>query len=80
MIDYRLDEGVAEIVLNAPTRRNALGLDDLRELGSAYERAESDGARAVLLRGEGPSFCAGRDTSRASIRRPTTSAATSTTR
>lgn len=61
MIDYRLDEGVAEIVLNAPTRRNALGLDDLRELGSAYERAESDGARAVLLRGEGPSFCAGRD-------------------
>ncbi|MCY1717891.1 enoyl-CoA hydratase/isomerase family protein [Microbacterium sp. SL62] len=63
MIDYRFDEGVAEIVLNAPSRRNALGLNDLRELAAAYDRAEADGARAVLLRGEGPSFCAGRDIS-----------------
>ena len=63
MIDYRFDEGVAEIVLNAPSRRNALGLNDLHELAAAYDRAEADGARAVLLRGEGPSFCAGRDIS-----------------
>lgn len=63
VIDYRFDAGVAEIVLNAPARRNALGLDDLRALGEAYDRAEVDGARALLLRGEGPSFCAGRDIS-----------------
>ncbi|MFJ4038286.1 enoyl-CoA hydratase/isomerase family protein [Microbacterium sp. NPDC090007] len=63
MIDYRCVDDVAEIVLNAPGRRNALGLDDLRALAAAYDRAEADGARAVLLRGEGPSFCAGRDIS-----------------
>lgn len=63
MIDYRLDAGVVEIVLDAPSRRNALGLDDLRDLAAAYDRAEVDGARAVLLRGEGKAFCAGRDIS-----------------
>lgn len=63
MIDYRFADDLAEIVLDAPARRNALGLDDLRALAAAYDRAEADAARAVLLRGEGPSFCAGRDIS-----------------
>ncbi|MEV7874587.1 enoyl-CoA hydratase-related protein [Microbacterium sp. NPDC089188] len=63
MIEYTGADGVAEIVLNAPARRNAVGLDDLHALAAAYDRAEVDGARAVLLRGEGPSFCAGRDIS-----------------
>ncbi len=63
MIVYRFADGLAEIVLDAPARRNALGLDDLRALRAAYDRAEQDDARAVLLRGEGPAFCAGRDIS-----------------
>ncbi|KEP74410.1 crotonase [Microbacterium sp. SUBG005] len=63
MIACSLRDGVAEIVLDAPARRNALGLDDLRALAAAYDRAEAEGARAVLLRGEGPAFCAGRDIS-----------------
>ncbi|MEV7757458.1 enoyl-CoA hydratase-related protein [Microbacterium sp. NPDC089180] len=63
MIEYTGADGVAEIVLNAPARRNAVGLDDLHALAAAYDRAEANGARAVLLRGEGPSFCAGRDIS-----------------
>ncbi|MBB3158902.1 enoyl-CoA hydratase/carnithine racemase [Microbacterium proteolyticum] len=63
MIDYTVADGLAEITLNAPSRRNALGIDDLRALAEAYDRAEADGARALLLRGEGPSFCAGRDIS-----------------
>lgn len=63
MIDYRFADDLAEIVLDAPARRNALGLDDLRALAVAYDRADADAARAVLLRGEGPSFCAGRDIS-----------------
>ncbi|SDP01055.1 Enoyl-CoA hydratase/carnithine racemase [Microbacterium sp. ru370.1] len=63
MIAYSLHDGAAEIVLDAPARRNALGLDDLRALAAAYDRAEAEGARAVLLRGEGPAFCAGRDIS-----------------
>ncbi len=61
MIDYAHAGDLATITLNAPARRNALGLDDLRALAAAYDRAEADRARAVLLRGEGPSFCAGRD-------------------
>lgn len=63
MIAYVLADDLATITLEAPSRRNALGLDDLRALAEAYDRAETDGARAVLLRGEGPSFCAGRDIS-----------------
>lgn len=61
MIDDVFAHGVTTITLNAPSRRNALGIDDLRALAAAYDRAEADGARAVLLRGEGPAFCAGRD-------------------
>lgn len=63
MIDYARTDDLAIITLDAPTRRNALGLADLRALAEAYDRAEADAARAVLLRGEGPSFCAGRDIS-----------------
>lgn len=63
MIAYSFRDGVAEIVLDAPARRNALGLGDLRALAAAYDRAEAGAARAVLLRGEGPAFCAGRDIS-----------------
>ena len=63
MIDYANAGDIAVITLNAPGRRNALGLDGLHALAEAYDRAEADGARAVLLRGEGPSFCAGRDIS-----------------
>ena len=63
MIVYRFDDGLAEIALDAPARRNALDIDDLRALGAAYDRAEDEGARGVLLRGEGPAFCAGRDIS-----------------
>jgi len=61
VIDYVFADDLAIVTLNAPARRNALGLEALGALAEAYDRAEADGARAVLLRGEGPSFCAGRD-------------------
>ncbi|TQK18922.1 enoyl-CoA hydratase/carnithine racemase [Microbacterium sp. SLBN-154] len=63
MITLTLDDGVAEIVLDAPERRNALTLDDLADLDAAYRRAAEAGARALVLRGEGRVFCAGRDIS-----------------
>lgn len=63
MISLSITDGVAEIVLNAPERLNALNLDNLRELDAAYAEAEKAGVRAVLLRGEGRGFCAGRDIS-----------------
>ncbi|MFN2538725.1 MAG: enoyl-CoA hydratase/isomerase family protein [Mycobacteriales bacterium] len=56
-------DGVAVLSLNRPERHNAID-DDLHEelltcWGAAVEDSE---ARVILLRGEGPSFCSGRDT------------------
>ena len=57
MIEITVENGVAEIVLDAPQRMNALDEAALAELQAAYERAaagvESGEVRAVLLRGEG---------------------------
>lgn len=65
MIELAVDDGVAEIVLNAPQKLNSLAEADLKELDAAYqdaERAAQTGAvRALILRGEGRAFCAGRD-------------------
>ncbi|KAD4060217.1 enoyl-CoA hydratase/isomerase family protein [Arthrobacter yangruifuii] len=63
MIDLRIHDGVAEVVLNAPQKLNALDGSALAELGRAYDDAAAAGVRALLLRGEGRSFCAGRDLS-----------------
>jgi 2-(1,2-epoxy-1,2-dihydrophenyl)acetyl-CoA isomerase len=62
-IDLTFDGGVAEITLNAPERLNSLNETDLEELDAAYESAEQAGVRALVLRGEGRAFCAGRDIS-----------------
>lgn len=61
MIDLDIADGIARVTLNAPERLNALGPDDLRALGAAYDEAESAEVRALVLRGEGRAFCAGRD-------------------
>lgn len=61
MIELAIADGIARITLNAPSRLNALGPDDLGDLASAYADAEEAGVRALVLRGEGRSFCAGRD-------------------
>ncbi|KDA06571.1 crotonase [Microbacterium sp. CH12i] len=63
MIDLTIDEGVAHVVLNAPEKLNALDEAALGELSDAYAEAEASGVRALVLRGEGPAFCAGRDIS-----------------
>lgn len=63
MIDLTIDAGVAELVLNAPEKLNSLDEPALDELDAAYREAESAGVRALLLRGEGRGFCAGRDIS-----------------
>lgn len=63
MIDLRIADDVAYVTLNAPAKLNALGADALGALGAAYEEAEAAGVRALVLRGEGRAFCAGRDIS-----------------
>ncbi|MGA2740233.1 MAG: enoyl-CoA hydratase-related protein [Bryobacteraceae bacterium] len=53
---------VLHLALNRPERRNALNLDLCSVLGAALEEAESDaGVGAILLSGNGKSFCAGMD-------------------
>ena len=68
MIELEIDDdGVAEVVLNAPEKLNALDEPALAELSEAYAEAEAAAAdgrvRALVLRGEGRAFCAGRDIS-----------------
>jgi len=58
------EDGVCSITLARPDKRNAVNDVMFRELGEATERAATDGdARAMLVRGEGTSFCAGIDLS-----------------
>jgi Enoyl-CoA hydratase (EC 4.2.1.17) len=63
MIDYSLTDSVAEIVLNDPAKLNALDEAALAALSTTFALAADEGARAVILRGEGRAFCAGRDIS-----------------
>jgi 2-(1,2-epoxy-1,2-dihydrophenyl)acetyl-CoA isomerase len=67
MIELSTADGVAEIVLNAPEKLNALDPAAIAELSAAYEEAERmsqvGDVRALVLRGEGRAFCAGRDIS-----------------
>ena len=63
MIDLTIADDVATIVLDAPSKLNALDERALAELNAAYVEAEAAGVRALVLRGEGRAFCAGRDIS-----------------
>jgi len=54
---------VAELVLNRPERRNALDQAAVAAFAAALDELEKSPPRALLLRGEGKGFCAGRDLS-----------------
>src|SRR5690625_1661297 len=59
---YQVDDRIATISLNRPEKRNALDDQTVTELGRAFATADSDAeVRVILLRGEGPAFCAGAD-------------------
>ena len=62
-VELSIAHGVAEIVLNDPAKLNALDEGAIAALSSALTSAEQAGVRALLLRGEGRAFCAGRDIS-----------------
>lgn len=53
--------GLVEIVLNRPDKLNSINRRMISELHEALEEAAAMPARAVLLRGEGRAFSAGRD-------------------
>lgn len=58
--------GVLEIILNRSKAMNAMSLDLIRELHQVcdvlqYPQSQAVPTRVVIIRGEGPSFCAGFD-------------------
>jgi enoyl-CoA hydratase/carnithine racemase len=62
LLRYRAEQGVATLTLARPEKRNALDLQAFDELGRVAARAADDPeVRVVVVRGEGPSFCAGID-------------------
>jgi 2-(1,2-epoxy-1,2-dihydrophenyl)acetyl-CoA isomerase len=61
MPQLTIDDGVAVVTLDRPDKLNALDESALDELDAAYDEAAAAGVRALVLRGEGRAFCAGRD-------------------
>lgn len=56
------EEGIGQISMNRPKKRNAFDEDMIAGLTAAFtEMGENPAVRVVILRGEGVSFCAGGD-------------------
>jgi len=55
------DAGIVTLTLNRPAKRNALNAAMVEELIEVFSKLPRMGARAVILRAEGPHFCAGLD-------------------
>src|SRR5947209_408759 len=51
----------ATITMNRPQRRNALSLEHMRELITAFGEVGNGDARGIVLAGHGPAFSAGHD-------------------
>ena len=61
---YRSGSPAAEIVLNQPTKRNAVNAQMWRALGEAVRQFEADAnAKVLIVHGEGEHFAAGADIS-----------------
>ncbi len=61
---YESDGTISLVTMNRPKKYNALSLDHMRELISCLKAIGEDReASIVVLRGDGPGFCAGHDLS-----------------
>jgi enoyl-CoA hydratase/carnithine racemase len=68
-IQTRVEAGVGVVTLNRPHRHNAMDDEMASALGAAMMLLQGDSdVRAILLRGEGKSFCTGRDTASLGVR------------
>ncbi len=61
LVRTEIDDGVATITLDSQRNRNALSTQLIAELNAGIDAAEAVDARAIVLRHEGPAFCAGAD-------------------
>lgn len=60
LIDIRIEDGIAHVRLTRADKRNAMSDAMVAELSAAVERADAE-ARAAVISGDGPHFCAGLD-------------------
>jgi enoyl-CoA hydratase len=60
-LQYERADGVATITFNRPESRNALNRAMCEDIVAAAAAAADENVRLVLLRGNGPVFCAGAD-------------------
>lgn len=60
-VGYEFENNVATVAMNRPEALNALSLQLTLDLASAIRNAITDGARAVILTGNGRAFCSGGD-------------------
>ncbi len=62
LIRYEKSPPVGRIVLNSPEKRNPIGYERLLQLGMAAKEMELDEEiKVIIIKGDGPSFCAGYD-------------------
>ena len=61
-VEYTVEDGVGHITLARPASLNALSKQLGRDISQAFDEAEADPiVKAVVLSGQGKSFCAGAD-------------------
>lgn len=61
LVRLDIDDGIATVTLDSQHNRNALSRQLVAELDDCLDQAEAADARAIVLRHEGPAFCAGAD-------------------
>jgi enoyl-CoA hydratase/carnithine racemase len=70
-IVFEVNSSIAYITMNRPTKRNALSLEHMQELIHCFKSiAEDKGVSVVILKGNGPAFCAGHDLSEMANQEP----------
>jgi enoyl-CoA hydratase len=62
LIEIEKDAPIGRIILNSPEKRNPLGYERLLQIEMAAKLLElDDEIRVIIIKGQGPSFCAGYD-------------------
>ena len=62
LVDLEKDGHIGRIILNSPEKRNPLGYQRLLQIEMAAKEMElDDDIRVIIIKGLGPSFCAGYD-------------------
>jgi enoyl-CoA hydratase/carnithine racemase len=61
LVRIDISDGIATVTLDSQHNRNALSRQLVRELADCLDDADAADTRAIVLRHEGPAFCAGAD-------------------